>query len=104
MLYLLLIAVALAGWLFLARANELCVIRVSAGGASLVRGRAPARFLSDVRDIARRAAVEDATIRVVVQGGAPRVVASGVSETVLQQLRNAAGQHQVLHFRAGRRP
>jgi hypothetical protein len=97
------IAVALA-WILLGRANELCAIRVEAGRATLVRGRAPARFLSDVDEIVRRTSLGPVTFRVVVEGGVPRLVPpAGAPEITVQQLRNALGQHRVLHFRTGRR-
>lgn len=40
---------------------------------------------------------------VVNEGGAPRLlVRSGAApETIVQQLRNVAGQHQLVHFRTG---
>ncbi len=89
----------------LSRINELCAIRVRLGEARLARGRAPSRFLEDVRDIAHRAELDDVTVRVVSEGGKPRlVIARGVvGADVAQRLRNALGQHQVVHFRTGRR-
>jgi hypothetical protein len=101
---LLLLVVAALAWLLLRRANELCAIRVSEGKARLLRGRAPARFLSDVHDIVRRARLAGGTIRVVIEAGVPRLVAgSEIGEVALQQLRNAAGQHTLVEFRTGRR-
>jgi hypothetical protein len=41
-------------------------------------------------------------IRIVLDGGAPRVIASGVSEEQLQQLRNVAGPYSAAQFRSGR--
>jgi hypothetical protein len=91
-------------WLVTRRANELCVIRVRNGEAVLVRGRAPARLLHDIGDIARRAALPCATIRVVSESASPRVYVAGAApEAVVQQVRNVVGEHQVLHFRTGRR-
>ena len=100
-----LVAAAALGfaWLALRRANELCVVEIAGGRATLRRGRAPARFLSDVRDIAARAGTDRSVFAVVSEGGSPRVVlrSGRGGEVLLQQLRNVAGQHQVLHFRAG---
>jgi hypothetical protein len=97
-------AVAAVVWFVLRRANELCVLRLSPEGARLVRGRAPARFLSDATEVARRAALAEATVRVVTESGEPRVLpAPGVPGEVAQQLRNIAGQYRVVHFRTGRR-
>jgi hypothetical protein len=97
-------AVVVAIWLFLRRANELCAIRVTSGTSELVRGRAPARFLSDVGDIVERARLDRATVRVVSESGSPRLVANDdLPDAVAQQLRNAAGQHTVAQFRTGKR-
>ena len=95
-------AIALVVW-SAARANELCKITVIDGAAHLVRGRAPARFLNDVAEIAARGPIARGSIRVVRESGFPRLVASpDISADVVQQLRNALGQHQVVHFRTGR--
>ena len=90
-------------WLFLRRANELCTLEIAEGRSTLLRGRAPGRFLSDVRDIAARSSDERLVIAVVSEGGLPRVVVrSGAPrDHILQQLRNVAGQHRVHHFRTG---
>jgi hypothetical protein len=102
---LLVLVVVLAVWFVVRRANELAVLDVRNGHARLRRGRAPARFLLDVEEVVRRAGIERATIRVVSESGAPRVEVSGsVSAGVVQQIRNVAGEHQVSHFRTGRRP
>lgn len=96
-------AVAMAAWLLFRRATELCAVRVTKGAAELVRGRAPARFLSDVADIVERARLETATVRVVMEAASPRLVVDGdVPDFVTQQLRNAAGQHTLGQFRSGR--
>lgn len=97
-------AVAVGAWLLFRRATELCALRVTNGSAKLVRGRAPARFLSDVADIVERGRVEEgATIRVVLEAASPRLVVDGdVPDFVTQQLRNAAGQHTLSQFRSGR--
>lgn len=91
-------------WFALRRANELCAVALTPGGARLLRGRAPARLLADVEDIRSRAGLSSGVLRVVVEAGAPRLLLPpGVSDGVAQQLRNAVGQHRVLHFRTGRR-
>jgi hypothetical protein len=90
--------------LALSRANELCKIAFGEGRARLVRGRAPARFLDDVAEIVARGPVDRGSIRVVTESGFPRLIASpDIPGDVAQQLRNALGQHQVVHFRTGRR-
>ena len=96
-------ALALVIWLA-ARANELCKITVIDGAPHLVRGRVPARFFDDVAEIAARPPIVRGSIRVVTESGSPRLVASSdIPADVAQQLRNALGQHQVVHFRTGRR-
>jgi hypothetical protein len=60
--------------------------------------------LEDFGDVLARRPVERATIRIVLDGGAPRVVASGVSAEQLQQLRNVAGGFSTAQFRSGRPP
>jgi hypothetical protein len=103
--WLFVLAVVAAAWLLLRRANELCALRLSPGGVRLVRGRAPAGFLSDADEVARRAALSGVTVRVVTESGEPRLVSPpGVPEAVVQQLRNVTGQYRVVHFRTGRRP
>jgi len=92
-------------WLLLRRANELCAVRVSLGTARLLRGRAPARLLGDLAEIARRSPGAEAVVRVVVEGGQPRaLLPATLDAAVAQQVRNVVGQHSVLHFRSGRRP
>jgi hypothetical protein len=90
-------------WLAMRRANELCTFELSEDGAELVRGRAPAELIAEVADVARRAAVPDAVVRVVTEGGAPRLIAPAhLGDAVVQQLRNVVGRHRVVHFRTGR--
>jgi hypothetical protein len=88
-------------WL-LRGAPELARIQVRDGKARLVRGRLPPKLLDDTVDVLRRRAPARATIRVVLDGGAPRVVATGVTEEQLQQLRNLAGAYSTAQFRSGR--
>jgi regulator of protease activity HflC (stomatin/prohibitin superfamily) len=98
-------SLVLVVWLFLRRANELCVFRISNGELRLVGGRAPAGLLVDAGEVTRRAAIADATIRIVSEGGEPRLVANdALGQAVNQQLRNVVGQYRLLQFRTGRRP
>jgi hypothetical protein len=99
------VAAALALLLLaLTRENQLCKIAVEGGRSRLVRGRAPARFLADVAEIVANSPAAHGTIGVVTESGFPRLIASaGIPVDVAQQLRNALGQHQVVHFRTGRR-
>ena len=98
-----LVLLALFAWLVLRRANELSAFELSGDGARLVRGRAPAALLSDVAEIARRAAVPTTVVTVVTEGGEPRLLAPAhLGDAVVQQLRNVVGQYRVVHFRTGR--
>lgn len=87
----------------LRRATELFVIRVSEGAPRLVRGRLPGRLFADVADVLRRAGVRTARVRVVVEGGVPRVIAEGLgSAGVAQQLRNVVGAYRIAELRNGK--
>ena len=100
-----LVFVALLMWFGLRRANELSVFELSRDGARLVRGRTPPELLSDVAEIGRRAALPVTVVRVVTERGTPRLIApAGLSDGVIQQLRNVVGRHHVAHFRGGRSP
>lgn len=100
-----LVAVALFLWFGLRRADELSVFELSRDGARLVRGRTPPELLSDVAEIARRAAVPTTVVRVITEGGTPRLIApADLPDAVVQQLRNVVGRHHLAHFRSGRKP
>ena len=100
-----LLGVAIAGWLLLRRANQLCVLAVEGGRCELESGRAPAALVDQIDDIAQRARLEHATFRVVVESGLPRLLAADdVPDSVVQQVRNCVGQYQVAQFRSGRKP
>jgi len=97
-----LVLIGLAAWL-LRRANELCAFSLRQGRSSLVRGRAPARLIADLDEIARRSPTQNMTIRVVLESRVPRVVSTGGSAVTVQQVRNVVGQYQAVHFRTGRK-
>lgn len=91
-------------WFFFRRANELCALSLSRDTVRLLRGRAPRPLLLDVHDVARRAALTGVTVRIVSEGGTPRLVApKALPDAVVQQLRNVVGQYNVTHFRTGQR-
>jgi hypothetical protein len=99
----LLVAIALI--LFVLRgAPELARLEVRDGELSFVSGRMPPGLLGDFADVLSRRRVDRAEVRVVLEGGRPRVVASGVSDDELQQLRNVAGAYTSAQFRSGRPP
>jgi hypothetical protein len=88
--------------LLLRGAPELARLEVRDGQANFVKGRLPPKLLEEFRDVLRRRAPSRATIRIVLDGGVPRVIATGVSEEQLQQLRNVAGAYSAAQFRNGR--
>jgi hypothetical protein len=99
-----LVVLAVAAWLVLRRANQLCVFVVENGKCRLASGRAPPALFGQVDDIVQRSRVGDATLRIVVESGLPRLIADPrVSDAAVQQVRNCVGQYQVAHFRRGRR-
>jgi hypothetical protein len=87
----------------LSRANELACLEVVRGRVELRRGRIPQRLLGDIADVLGRPRVGRAVVRIVTEGGRPRVVvASGeIRGAQLQQLRNVVGSYQVAQIRAG---
>lgn len=87
----------------LRRATELFALRVEHGTVEVVRGRLPPRLLDEVGDVLRRSGVRSATIRAVVDGGAARVVATGLGEGDLQAVRNVVGTFRLSQIRAGQR-
>ena len=99
-----LICVALFIWFGLRRADDLSHFELSTDGARLIRGRAPAELLADVDEIAKRAKVPATVVRVITEGGEPRLIAPPqLGDSVVQQLRNVVGRHRLVHYRTGRR-
>ena len=95
----------IAGILWILRGSpELARLAVRDGKLSLLRGRVPPRLLDDFGDVLSRRTITRADIRVVLEGGRPRVVATGVTDDELQQLRNVVGPYTSAQFRAGRTP
>jgi hypothetical protein len=102
----LLILAVLAIPLFLAlrRATELFTVQVLAGRARHLRGKIPRPLLHDIEDIVAKPRLASAQIRVVSEGGMPRVLVTGkISEAQHQRLRNVVGKYQVGQIRAGKR-
>jgi hypothetical protein len=83
---------------------ELARLEVRDGRLSFSKGRLPPRLLEDFADVLSRRSIEHADVRVVLDGGRPRVVATGVTDDELQQLRNVAGSYTSSQFRTGRAP
>jgi hypothetical protein len=84
------------------RSTELFVLEIGAGQVRLVRGRMPKRLFADLSDVVERARLQSGRVRVVIEGGSPRVLPSDeVPSGVAQQLRNVVGTYQVVQIRNG---
>ena len=86
------------------RSTELFCVRVEQGRPRFTRGRMPQRLLDEIADIVKRPRVDHGEIRVVIEGGSPRVLTAGIGEGQTQQLRNVVGTYRVAQIRAGGRP
>lgn len=85
----------------LSRANELARFVVRSGVVTRARGHVPPRMLADVSDVVRTPHVAYALVRVVVEGGAPRVlVKGGLTDAQVQQLRNVVGSYPLARLRS----
>lgn len=101
--YFVAIAVLIALLLFVLRGSpELARFEVKGGKFEFVRGRVPPKLLDDFADVLSAHSSVQASIRVVLDGGRPRVVATGLSDDDVQRLRNVAGPYTVAQFRSGR--
>ncbi len=70
------------------RQNEIFRIAIRGGRATVLRGKVPPSFLSDLRDLVRH--IEAGTIHAVKRDGeACLVVSSSIDERTAQRLRNA---------------
>jgi uncharacterized protein DUF3634 len=70
------------------RQNEVFRIAIRAGRATVLRGKVPPSFLSDLRDVVRH--VDAGSIHAVKRDGAARLVVSpSIDERTAQRLRNA---------------
>jgi hypothetical protein len=84
----------------IARANEVVYLDVIAGKINVRRGRIPQRLLSDLADVTERPKIARAVLRIVAEGGRPRLIASGeIGEAQLQQLRNVVGLYRLAEIR-----
>ena len=83
-------------------APELARLEVRDGKVAFLRGRLPPKLLDDFGDVLSHPSIAHAIVRVVLDGGTPRVVAKGLSGDRLQQLRNVAGSYSAAQFRSGK--
>ena len=87
------------------RSNELFVLQVRKGRTRFLRGRMPRKLLQDIGDVVRKPRVVSAEIRVVREGGVPRVQAKGqLSDAQVQRLRNVVGTYDIAQIQSGQRP
>lgn len=94
-----------AAFLFLRRVNELFVLRVHRGRLEIVRGRLPQALLDDIADVVARSRAANLELRVISEGGMPRLLTRGSqSEEVAQRLRNVLGRWTVGQIRSAPRP
>ena len=70
------------------RQNEIFRLAIRSGRVTVVRGKVPPSFLSDLRELVRH--VNDGTVHAVKSGGEARLVfSSSIDERTAQRLRNA---------------
>lgn len=86
------------------RAGELFLVSIKNGEVLPVRGRIPKSLLSAFRDVARLESIPRATVRAVMENGAPRLIVTGVDDGTAQQLRNSFSVHPLSKLRAAAPP
>jgi hypothetical protein len=92
LLYLLLGgAVAVLALVIYSRMNEVFCVSIRNGRCLVVRGHVPPSVWRELREVVGRAKIARGTVRVVREGGRPRLVTSGLDEGTTQRLRNAFG-------------
>ncbi|HKQ69840.1 MAG TPA: DUF3634 family protein [Polyangiaceae bacterium] len=88
--------------LSIVRANELFFLRIRSGKVFVARGRIPQRLLDDMGDVV--ASVTRASLRGVVEGGRPRLYATGeLDANQRQRLRNLIGAWSTAQIRTAPR-
>lgn len=84
-----------------ARANELFYLSVRDAEVLVVRGRIPARLLSDIRDVVERGGVKRGSICAAKESGGARLSVSGdVDANTAQRLRNVFGIYPMAGLRS----
>lgn len=84
-----LVGLVILGLFLIGRFNEQFCLSVRNGRVLIVRGRVPASFLADVRDVVKNPPVHNATIRGVREATRTRLHCSGLDERRAQRLTNA---------------
>lgn len=91
LLIVVVLAIAVVIVIAVSRASELFYVSIRDGRCLLVRGHIPPSLLSEMRAVVRMSGVRRGAVRAVKSGGAPRLVVSGLDDSVAQRLRNAFG-------------
>lgn len=93
---------AIASLLWMMRnATLLFSAEVERGRIVSLRGRAPKGLVRDMTDVLRHRPVDRATLRVVVEGGLPKLQAKGdLNDGERQRLRNVLGTWPLAKIRA----
>jgi hypothetical protein len=93
----------------LRRANELFALSARSGTLTVICGRVPPELFAELAEIAERARLDTAVIRVLSESGVPRLLvrdADGATSPALegaeQAARNVLGRFSVAQIRAGR--
>lgn len=86
------LGVAFAAIVF-SRANEICAISVRGKRLLVYRGKVPPGLYGELASVLERAPITRATVRIVKEGGKPRLVAVGVRDDDVQRLRNVVGAY-----------
>lgn len=82
------------------RANELVVLAARGGRLEVRRGRAPAKLLSELGEVTRRARLDGVTLKIVAEDRRPRLLLTGeVDDGVAQRLRNVVGLFTLAQLR-----
>lgn len=95
----LVVIVALFAVWWWTRTQELFCISVRGARALVVRGRVPGTLVTELADAVRRSGARSSTIRAMKTERGGRLVASGVGDGTLQQLRNIFGSYPMSRLR-----
>ncbi len=100
MIVLALAAIAAVLWM-MRNATVLFTANVEQGRVVQLRGRAPKGLVREMTDVLRQRPVPRATLRIVVEGGAPALHAKGdLNDGEKQRLRNVLGTWPLAKIRA----
>jgi hypothetical protein len=84
------------------RSLTLFHVSIRGGEALVVYGRIPITLLSELREVARLAKIERATIKAVKDNGEARIVCTGLDPSAAQRVRNVCGAFPIAKLRNAR--